>query len=1088
VGDGVTVGGNPAGAAILADLADVEIGVYGNVGQHGEALENNDVLQYNDATNQWENRTNMTLNGDIAVNGGDVTTTAAIGNLFNTTTPVVNIGNGATTEVNLGATGVGRVQIKSAILDVNGTLTVPSITTDSGESLTIIPATGQGLTIGTTLAPDPVIIKRDTSQTNISTRTLVTRVDSTGTPAIGLGNVITLETETTPGTFGVGGYLETLSTAATGGVLDTFKMNFGLMNTVGGVTTVSSRMTLEGNGDLQIDGDLEVTGGDIDRSTSGQANIFNFNTNDINLGNSAGTTRIGAGGVTNTVLIKPGILVGEGTTQNVFNTVAETVNAFGFANTINMGATGSLTTLGGDLAVNGGDITTTSTTGNLFNNDGVPVVNIGNGATTEVNLGNGSLGRVQIKSPQLDVNGNATITGNLTVNGTTTSIDTVNLVVEDNIITINKNQTGTPPTSLRSGIEVERGDSVNVQWQWNELNKWWEAEGGADATERNIWAAGNIVAGSVLATNGNDIFFNNADAGSGATSSIIVKRGSILADVAFRWNQTALRWESTTNGSSYIALPNQALDTGSNPTFAGIRAGNIFVGDTTDNEIDTITGNLTIDSAGGTVTVDDILVVNDNLTVFGSTTLGNASDDVVSINSGTVNIGTTSINAAVTVGDAATDSLTVNATTTFNNNVTIGSSAADTLTVTSEVAGNIFFTDNATTTPRGVTGTVGGNDQWFVGGAATASDAGFMVIATGDGGNEPIFVRQYTGAPTVPGSTITREIALMNVTGDSVFNNITVGSNGFIYSSSGLALTVTGNDVAVSGNLQVTGNNIKSSSTNSAITLNDVNVKVNGELTVTGNKIRSSGGTAFPLGDIAVQLSGSNVEVVGNLTVTGNTINSSTAPAITLSGANVTIAGDLTVNGTTTTINSTTLDVDDKNITIAKGAANAAAADGGGLTLEGPTTPATLLYEADDDSWNLNKPTNVAGAFTADSASTNVYFYEDNAGDQIAATIARTVITTSTATTTITTTTRKTMKVMVTVDDGTDTQCIEALVMRDAGEASGAQITLYGELNTGTGLAVFTADYDGGAGVIRLRATSASATSTTFKVVRTALF
>jgi len=71
----------------------------------------------------------------------------------------------------------------------------------------------------------------------------------------------------------------------------------------------------------------------------------------------------------------------------------------------------------------------------------------------------------------------------------------------------------------------------------------------------------------------------------------------------------------------------------------------------------------------------------------------------------------------------------------------------------------------------------------------------------------------------------------------------------------------------------------------------------------------------------------------------------------------VIISGDLQVDGTTTTINSTTLDVDDKNITLAKGAADAAAADGGGITVEGPTTAATLLYESDDDSWNLNKKT-----------------------------------------------------------------------------------------------------------------------------------
>jgi hypothetical protein len=66
------------------------------------------------------------------------------------------------------------------------------------------------------------------------------------------------------------------------------------------------------------------------------------------------------------------------------------------------------------------------------------------------------------------------------------------------------------------------------------------------------------------------------------------------------------------------------------------------------------------------------------------------------------------------------------------------------------------------------------------------------------------------------------------------------------------------------------------------------------------------------------------------------------------------VTGDLTVNGTTTTINSTTLDIDDINITVAKGAANAAAANGAGLTVDGAS--ATILYTSATDSWNFNKP------------------------------------------------------------------------------------------------------------------------------------
>ncbi|BCV08128.1 MAG: hypothetical protein CM15mL4_1860 [uncultured marine virus] len=45
----------------------------------------------------------------------------------------------------------------------------------------------------------------------------------------------------------------------------------------------------------------------------------------------------------------------------------------------------------------------------------------------------------------------------------------------------------------------------------------------------------------------------------------------------------------------------------------GATNGNIRIGITNDNEIDTSSGNLTIDSAGGTVTIDDNLTINGNI-------------------------------------------------------------------------------------------------------------------------------------------------------------------------------------------------------------------------------------------------------------------------------------------------------------------------------------------------------------------------------------------------------------------------------------------------------------------------------------------
>lgn len=68
---------------------------------------------------------------------------------------------------------------------------------------------------------------------------------------------------------------------------------------------------------------------------------------------------------------------------------------------------------------------------------------------------------------------------------------------------------------------------------------------------------------------------------------------------------------------------------------------------------------------------------------------------------------------------------------------------------------------------------------------------------------------------------------------------------------------------------------------------------------------------------------------------------------------NVTVSGNLLVQGTTTTVNSTTVDIADKNITLAKNATTAAEADGGGITLAGAN--ATINYFSASDRWVLNK-------------------------------------------------------------------------------------------------------------------------------------
>ena len=79
----------------------------------------------------------------------------------------------------------------------------------------------------------------------------------------------------------------------------------------------------------------------------------------------------------------------------------------------------------------------------------------------------------------------------------------------------------------------------------------------------------------------------------------------------------------------------------------------------------------------------------------------------------------------------------------------------------------------------------------------------------------------------------------------------------------------------------------------------------------------------------------------------------------------VVILGDLQVTGTTTTIDSTTLQVSDLNITVAKEATSAAEANGAGLTVAGAN--ATLTYGSTADAWSFNKDLDVTGNMTADS-------------------------------------------------------------------------------------------------------------------------
>ena len=118
----------------------------------------------------------------------------------------------------------------------------------------------------------------------------------------------------------------------------------------------------------------------------------------------------------------------------------------------------------------------------------------------------------------------------------------------------------------------------------------------------------------------------------------------------------------------------------------------------------------------------------------------------------------------------------------------------------------------------------------------------------------------------------------------------------------------------------------------------------------------------------SVYLDASDVLSVGNISTSGYLRGPSTFTIDPAAHGDDTgtlvVAGNLQVDGTTTTINSTTVTLDDKNLVLASGAANAAAANGAGITVDGAT--ATFTYNATTDRWVMNKDldTNVVGNVT----------------------------------------------------------------------------------------------------------------------------
>ena len=154
------------------------------------------------------------------------------------------------------------------------------------------------------------------------------------------------------------------------------------------------------------------------------------------------------------------------------------------------------------------------------------------------------------------IGNNLAVTGNLTVNGTTTTVNSTTVTIDDPIFTLGGDSAPGSDDNKDRGLEFRYHDGSSAKLGFF----------GFDDSASTFTFIPD-------ATNNTEVF-------SGSAGNVVFGEG----------------------------------------TFTGLASGNIKVGQTADGEIDTSSGNLTIDSAGGTVTIDDDVDITGGLDVTGALT------------------------------------------------------------------------------------------------------------------------------------------------------------------------------------------------------------------------------------------------------------------------------------------------------------------------------------------------------------------------------------------------------------------------------------------------------------------------------------